>query len=206
MCLYTSSQTLTTIAETAQPVRDIEWVQKLNRGRTMCTRPNNYIAVVLFWTLCPGTSTSAWTCLAEFSSSQQLSATLERWSATWTQPKMRSTPRYGFKTHPLLMHYKWCFLIIKVLRDYKKGCCCRSTASKRILCSEKLQRSLKRGWRAAFFKEEKNWSDHRAKLPQDDQLVPVPLGQQPVWRWTRDPLSLTSEGFWEWDLWGCPTI
>ena len=29
MCLYTSSQTLTTIAETAQPVRDIEWVKKL---------------------------------------------------------------------------------------------------------------------------------------------------------------------------------
>ena len=101
MCLYTSSQTLTTIAETAQPVRDIEWVKKLNRGRKMCTRPNNYIAVVIFWTLYPGTSTSAWTCLAEFSSSQQLSATLERWSATWTQPKMRSTPRYGFKTHPL---------------------------------------------------------------------------------------------------------
>ena len=101
MCLYTSSQTLTTIAETAQPVRDIEWVQKLNRGRTMCTGPNNYIAVVIFWTLYPGTSTSAWTCLAEFSSLQQLSATLERWSATWTQPKMRSTPRYGFKPHPL---------------------------------------------------------------------------------------------------------
>ena len=67
----------------------------------MCTGPNNYIAVVLFWTFPPGTSTSAWTCLAGFSFSQQLSATLERWSATWTQPKMRSTPRYGFKPHPL---------------------------------------------------------------------------------------------------------
>ena len=45
--------------------------------------------------------------------------------------------------------------MIKVLRNYKMECCCRSTASKRILCSEKLQRSLKRGWRAAFLEEKK---------------------------------------------------
>ena len=105
MCLYTSLQTLTTIAETAQPVRDIEWVEKLKRGG-QCAKDQiitllTSTAVTLFLTLCPGTSTSAWTCLAEFSSLQQLSATLERWSATWTQPKMHSMPRYGFKTHPL---------------------------------------------------------------------------------------------------------
>ena len=54
------------------------------------------------------------------------------------------------------MHCKWCFLLIEVLRNYNKACCCRWTASKRILCSEKLQRSLKRGGRPAFLEEEKN--------------------------------------------------
>ena len=84
------------------PTCERYWVSpETEQGWTMCIGPNNYIEVVLFWTFPPGTSTSAWTCLAEFSSLQQLSATLGRWSATWTQPKMRSTPRYGFKTHPL---------------------------------------------------------------------------------------------------------
>ena len=45
MCLYTSLQTLTTIAETAQPVRDIEWVKKLNRGGEYAQDPT----ITLLW-------------------------------------------------------------------------------------------------------------------------------------------------------------
>ena len=45
------------------------------------------------------------------------------------------------------------WLTIKVLRNYNKEHWFRWTASKRILCSEKLQRSLKPGWR--FSKKKK---------------------------------------------------
>ena len=166
MCLYTSSQTLTTIAETAQPVRDIEWVKKLNRGRTMCTRPNNYIAVVLFWTLCPGTSTSAWTCLAEFSSLQQSSATLGRWSATWTQPKMHSTLRYGFKTHPLRNSLQMVLSHDRSAEKLQQRALLQVDCIKAYLVFRKTPKELET--RLAFLEEEKNWSDHVARLPQDD--------------------------------------
>ena len=201
-----SSQTLTTIAETAQPVRDIEWVKKLNRGG-QCAQDPTITLKWFYFELCVQVPLRqpehAWR------SSLLCNNCRKHWSDDQQHERsQRCVQRQGMVLKRILLeiHCKWCFLMIIVLINYKKDCCCRSTASKRILCSEKLQRSLKRGWRAAFFKEEKNWSDHRAKLPQDDQLVPVPLGQQPVWRWTRDPLSLTSEGSWEWDLWGCPTI
>ena len=119
----------------------------------MCTGPNDYIEVVLFWTFSPGTSTSAWTCLAEFSSLQQSSATLERWSATWTQPKMHSTLRYGFKPHPLRNSLQMVLSHDQSVEKLQKGALLQVDCIKAYLVFRKTPKELET--RLAFLEEEK---------------------------------------------------
>ena len=160
MCLYTSSQTLTTIAETAQPVRDIEWVKKLNRGGEYAQDPTitlKWSYFKLFLQVPLRQPEHAWR------SSLLCNNCRQHWSDDQQHERsQRCVQRQGIVLKRILLeiHCKWCFLMIKALRN-NKWSVAAGGLHQSVSC---VPKNSKGAWNEVgeqyFSKKKKNWSNH----------------------------------------------